>query len=336
MAQAPRPPSKLRLPQKGLRGRDSAYIADPRLIAAANAALALEMPLLLTGEPGCCKSDFAWVVANYVDSERRDPHGLRECHVRSDSRARDLLYHFDALRRFGDAQHGDTATTANAQDPRHYVELEPLGLALVAPVQQVVLIDEIDKAPRDLPNDLLRELDRGDFEIPEIPARGLVGNVTTCWEPWGQQQQPLARTMRRPDGARKPIVVITSNVERQLPEAFLRRCIFFDIAFPDADRLEEILLAHWPGAAPDPLYIDDLLVVFSALRAQELSKKPSTSELLNWAHALDDLGGLAPALLRPFRAGIDEDTQQLHGPRWSQLPGLPCLIKLREDLEKIG
>jgi MoxR-like ATPase len=329
MAQAHRPPSKLRLPQKGLRGRDSAYFADPAARShAANTALGLGMPLLLTGEPGCGKSDFAWAAANYALGPR--PAGLRECQVRSDSRARDLLYHYDALIRFADAQ----AQAPRARDPRYYVSLRPLGVALMSRGRrQVVRIDEIDKAPRDLPNDLLLELDEGNFEIPEI------GDFEANSTPIHDRKHPdieLCRDMVRPKSAARPLVIITSNAERQLPEPFLRRCIFFDISFPDPDRLKEILLAHWPGAAPDPLYIDDMLVIFSALRAQELSKKPSTSELLNWAHALDDLGGQAPALLRPFRAGIDVATQQLHGPHWSELPGLPCLIKLREDLAKVG
>ncbi|MCY0995424.1 MoxR family ATPase [Nannocystis sp. ILAH1] len=328
-------PPRIRLPQKGLRGRLSEYIADPRLIAAANAAIALEMPLLLTGEPGSGKSDFAWVVANFFDTARGPIQGLHECHVRSDTRARDLLYHYDALRRFGDAQHGEGAARSNAQDPRHYIALEPLGLALVAPVQQVVLIDEIDKAPRDLPNDLLRELDRGEFDIPEIPAE-LAGDIWTAQAAWGVAQQRLTRKMRRPPGTRAPVVIITSNVERQLPEAFLRRCVFYDIAFPDPSDLQKILRAHWPsGTLPDLAYIDDIEVVFSALRAQDLTKKPSTSELLNWAHMLEDLPQAARDLVRRYRRALDPGTAHLREMHWSDLPGLPCLLKLREDLEKV-
>ncbi|MEZ4464387.1 MAG: AAA family ATPase [bacterium] len=154
------------------RSPDHRYLPDEALIAATNVAIALGLPLLLTGEAGCGKTDFAFAIARFQSGKGRawDPDdaddGLLDCYVRSDSRARDLLYHYDAVRRFGDAHHGQQVRAA---DPRYYIELRNLGRALaeaeVRGRQRVVLIDEIDKAPRDLPNDLLRELDQGRFEI---------------------------------------------------------------------------------------------------------------------------------------------------------------------------
>jgi len=147
-------------------GRDGKrFIADAELLAAANVALALGRPLLLTGEPGCGKTDFASAAATglvdtpqHITAETRVP---LEQYVRSETRARDLLYTYDAVRRFGDAQTSGYLGKRRAAFPQNYVTLEPLGQALMSPVRRVVLIDEIDKAPRDLPNDLLRELDQG-------------------------------------------------------------------------------------------------------------------------------------------------------------------------------
>lgn len=347
----PLSPVRTRLPLAGLRGRaHRPYLPDEGLIAAANAAITLGVPLLLTGEPGCGKTDFAHAVAHHLDLDPgRPPQGLQECHVRSDTRARDLLYQYDALRRFGDAQHGDAAARRDAQDPRRYIDLQPLGLALVAPLQQVVLIDEIDKAPRDLPNDLLHELDRTEFEIPEIPATTSPDAVFTRVAAWGERQVPIARWMRpTPASAgNRPIIVITSNVERQLPDAFLRRCVFYHIPFPDRDRLVKILeqrardeVQH--GAGPTHLaraepYLKPAVTLFLALREQPLHKRPSTAELLNW---LEVLGGSYTAdgtsqRMTTLALDLDQD-KHLTRYRWQDLPALSCLIKLREDLTALA
>lgn len=153
-------------------GRDgSPYHPVKGLLSATNTALLLGAPLFLAGEPGCGKTDFAWYAAKALaqfqkkaDCEQAIP---LQCYVHSDTRAKDLLYHYDTLARFADAH--ESQSQKEARDPRRYIELRALGLALMARTQKVILIDEIDKAPRDLPNDLLRELDQGHFEIPDIP-----------------------------------------------------------------------------------------------------------------------------------------------------------------------
>ena len=341
-------PAALRLPDIGLTGRDGKpYLADPGLRAAAGVALALELPLLLTGEPGCGKTDFAWVMAHFLDAlsdpapaggppgnapgpDERVGRGPLACYVRTDARARDLLYSYDALVRFGDAQHGDEAARARARDARRYVTLEPLGLALMSPRRRVVLIDEIDKAPRDLPNDLLRELETGEFDIPEIPPELPAGAPAEVL----YQGVPLARHMRRPANAPRPVVIVTSNVERQLPEPFLRRCVFYHIEFPTADRLVGIVKSRFPDL--DSPYLERLVRIFQGARqVPNLIKRASTAELLDWIGALTR--AFAPDSARrdieAFGAAMKPDGQLDGELRWTDLPAAGCLFKLYEDLQ---
>ncbi|ETX01043.1 MAG: hypothetical protein ETSY1_08960 [Candidatus Entotheonella factor] len=317
------PYPKLRAEQ--MVGRDgNRFIADDDLLAAAHAALALERPLLLTGEPGCGKTDFAFAAASGLaagDAAAETPKPLEQ-YVRSDTRARDLLYHYDAVRRFGDSQTGGERGRQRAEWPQNYIVLEPLGEGLMSPVQQVVLIDEIDKAPRDLPNDLLRELDQGWFDILEIPPV----------QPASQGQiEPghteLKRRMERPRHVPKPLVVITSNVERQLPDAFLRRCVFFYIPFPSSARLRDIVAAHIPEA--DEAMRNDAVTLFSALRDNfRLTKAPATAELLDWVKVLTTV--YEPAALKPLLAKAARELED-----WASLPAMGCLLKLRDDFDRV-
>lgn len=337
-----------RIPETGLRGREGEYHADPALVNAANVALALDLPLLLTGEPGCGKTDFAFVAANALadlafgeDAPSKEREVL-ECHVRSDSRARDLLYHYDALLRFTEGHHGGDAGRARAEDARHYIELQPLGVALTSPVRRVLLIDEIDKAPRDLPNDLLRELDRHEFEIPEIPDaaadRDPVRDRTTG--------AVLLRTMKHSDQD-KPFIVITSNVERQLPDAFLRRCVFYHIEFPDSARLRSIVrsrleklkndtrfAARVKELEADTPFVDRVVRIFEKARAPKSIKPPSTAELLHWIEAMTCFPARdMRAAIEAFDRAVGDDGMVKGGRRWTELPAAGCLFKLREDGE---
>lgn len=341
--EAYRTPAYPRIRAERLRGREGhSFQADPGLLAAANAALALEMPLLLTGEAGCGKTDFAYAVANAlagdpeVDPARRE---LLECYVRSDSRAQDLLYHYDALSRFGDAHHGGEAGRLRAEEVRHYIELRALGRALLSSALRVVLIDEIDKAPRDLPNDLLRELDQGHFEIPEIPASDASDAIPSSAGAQGDVIDPdrpltFRNQMRRPAGARRPMVLITSNVERQLPDPFLRRCVFFHIPFPEKGALRAILADRFPGTPA----LDHAVDIFMTLRGvPNLTKRPTTSELINWVHVLKEVfrEDAVAAAFEGFPAAGRIADRPAELP-WAGLPGLGCLVKLREDLARLG
>jgi MoxR-like ATPase len=259
------------------RGR---YLADRELVIAVNTALAVGQPLLVTGEPGTGKTILAWSVAGEL--------GLGDVlafYTRSDHRARDTLFAFDNMRRFYDAQVED----ARAQDMTNYVEWRPLGAAIRSPQRRLVLIDEIDKAPRDFPNDLLDVIDQMEFTIPE-----------------------LKETYRAKE---RPVVIITSNSERQLPAPFLRRCVYHRLQFPDPDRLKAILHERL-GDLPTEL-VDIGVERFFELRAlSELEKPPSTGELIVWMKVLR-------------KAGVDVDTLQRAA--LSNLPHRGAMIKTEHD-----
>jgi MoxR-like ATPase len=270
------------------RGEQGRYLADPELVNAVNTALTVEQPLLVVGESGTGKTMLAWSIASEL--------GLLpvlEFHTRSDHRARDVLFVIDNLRRFYDAQAGH----GEAKDLANYITLHALGAAIASDTPRVVLIDEIDKAPRDFPNDLLDEIDKMQFTLPDLRA------------------EPFRATHR-------PIVVITSNNERQLPDPFLRRCVFHSIDFPDEKRLREIVaerLGH--------LRLADRLVEVATKRfldfrdaALRLDKPPATGELLPWVRML-------------ARSGID--VAQLDAVALRDLPFLGALVKNKGDLDRI-
>lgn len=221
------------------------YVAPPDLAIAVNAAVTLERPLLVKGEPGTGKTELARQVAASLGLP------IIEWHVKSTTKAQQGLYEYDAVSRLRDSQLGD----ARVHDVSNCIRKGKLWQAFEAPGKTVLLIDEVDKADIEFPNDLLQELDRMEFHVYET-----------------------GQTVR---AAHRPVVVITSNNEKELPDAFLRRCFFHYIRFPDADTLRAIVDVHYPGLKRGLL--DQALTQFLDLRdTPGLKKKPSTSELLDW------------------------------------------------------
>jgi MoxR-like ATPase len=253
------------------------YLTNESLEAAVNCALALERPLLVKGEPGTGKTLLAQAIAESLGME------LIHWPVKSTTRAQDGLYVYDTVQRLYDARFGE----GNVKDIRHYIKLGPLGSAFKTPKRLVLLIDEVDKADLEFPNDLLHELDRMRFVIPET------GDEVVATE--------------------RPVVVITSNNEKELPDAFLRRCVFHFIDFPDADLMRRIVRVHHPGV--DDALVDQAVVAFYELRAvPRLRKRPSTSELVDWIAVLMQSEAARGRLVR-------------------ELPFLGVLLKKEQDVE---
>ena len=245
----------------------AAYVAEKDLITAVNAAIALERPLLVKGEPGTGKTELARQIAQALGLD------LIEWHVKSTTKAQQGLYEYDAVSRLRDSQLGDE----RVHDVRNYIRRGKLWEAFDADRKVVLLIDEIDKADIEFPNDLLQELDRMEFFVYET-----------------------GETVR---AKHRPVVVITSNNEKELPDAFLRRCFFHYIRFPDPGTLERIVEVHYPGIKRELLRA--ALTQFYQIReVPGLKKKPSTSEALDWIRLLvaDDVDVLTLRAQDPTKA----------------------------------
>ena len=259
------------------------YIATADLKVAVNAAVALERPLLIKGEPGTGKTVLAYEVAKAFDAP------LITWHVKSTTKAHNGLYEYDAVSRLRDSQLGE----ARVQDVRNYLKKGKLWEAFTSPARPVLLIDEIDKADIEFPNDLLQELDRMEFYVQEI-------------------DETIRAEVR-------PIVIITSNNEKELPDAFLRRCFFHYIRFPDAETLAAIVDVHFPGIKPR--LVSEALKTFYEIRdTAGLKKKPSTSELLDWLKLLlvedidaETLREKTPnKLIPPLHGALLKNEQDIH------------------------
>jgi len=258
------------------------YVATDDLTTAVNAAVALERPLLVKGEPGTGKTVLAQEVAKGLGAP------LIEWHVKSTTKAQQGLYEYDAVARLRDSQLGDERAT----DVANYIKRGKLWEAFTAPERPVLLIDEIDKADIEFPNDLLQELDRMEFYVYET-----------------------GETVK---AERRPIVVITSNNEKELPDAFLRRCFFHFIKFPDAETMKEIVDVHFPDIKQR--LVADALKTFYALRdTPGLKKKPSTSELLDWLKLL-------------LAEDVDLETLREKDPRKAIPPLHGALLKNEQDV----
>jgi len=266
------------VPFEQVKGTE-AYIASDELKHAVNVAVALGRPLLLRGEPGTGKTLLAENLAAALGLP------LLRWHVKSTTKAKDGLYVYDTVARLHDSRFG-----GDVKDIAKYIKLGPLGQALESDERVVLLIDEIDKADIEFPNDLLHELDAMRFRIEE--------------------------TGREVVAKERPVVVITSNNEKELPDAFLRRCVFHYIQFPERDLMAEIVRVHHPDISDRVL--DNALEMFFSLRATpRLRKKPSTSELIDWIMALK-------------KSGVDL-AKVGHG-----IPFLGTLLKTESDVELVG
>jgi MoxR-like ATPase len=281
-------PQNLRAPMLVNATDPAGYLPDRGLVDAVNVALILRQPLLVTGEPGTGKSQLAASVAYQIGL---DPPLMFE--TKSTAVARDLFYTFDNIGRFRASQTPGATADAHlfltfnalgkaivlANEPSAVLNVLPLGFNHPGRRRSVVLIDEIDKAPRDFPNDILNEIERLYFRIPEL----------------GEEEIAAAPEFR-------PVVIITSNSEKALPDAFLRRCIFYSIPFPDDLRLEQIILSRLAGGVqPGAEMLRDAIAFFGRLRRQDLPlrKRPGTAELLNWVAALIEFGCNPTRPMRP-------------------------------------
>jgi MoxR-like ATPase len=258
----------------------SNYILSNALREIVNAAIVLQRPLLLKGEPGTGKTELALVIAEDLDLR------LIRWNIKSTSKASDGLYVYDTVQRLNDSRFHDK----DVSDIKQYIKFGKLGEALRSEDQVVLLIDEIDKADLEFPNDLLFELDQMSFDIVET----------------GEHFKAKHR----------PIVVITSNSEKELPDAFLRRCLFHYIDFPDSAMMEKIAQVHFPNLRQSLL--SQIVARFYFIRQKhDLKKRPSTSELLDWIQAI-------------LAGGISE--QELN----RRLPFLGVLLKTEDDVAKVA
>ncbi|HEY0650827.1 MoxR family ATPase [Phenylobacterium sp.] len=259
------------------------YVATEDLKVAVNAAIALERPLLIKGEPGTGKTVLAYEIADALGAE------LITWHIKSTTKATMGLYEYDAVTRLRDSQLGDE----RVKDVRNYIKKGKLWEAFTAEKRPVLLIDEIDKADIEFPNDLLQELDRMEFYVYET-------------------NETIKAKVR-------PIVIITSNNEKELPDAFLRRCFFHYIRFPDSETMQEIVDVHYPGIK-QKLVAEALRIFYDMRKVPGLKKKPSTSELLDWLKLLmvEDIDGDMLAekdptkLIPPLHGALLKNEQDVH------------------------
>ncbi len=256
------------------------YVVSGPLVDAVNCAIALERPLLIKGEPGTGKTLLAMHVAEGLGLP------MESWHIKSTTKTSDGLYVYDTVQRLNDARFGD----GDVSDIRKYIKLGPLGRVFKAQDRHLLLIDEIDKADLEFPNDILLELDEMRFTVLET----------------GDEIKANHR----------PVIIITSNNEKELPDAFLRRCVFHFIEFPERDLMKKIIDVHHPNL--DVKLLDQVLIKFYWLRGQdELRKKPSTSELIDWISAL-------------LRAGVT--TEQVS----QSIPFLGALLKNEQDTDALA
>lgn len=257
----------------------STYVVSRELMNSVNVAVALQKPLLIKGEPGTGKTMLAEAIAESMGME------LIIWNIKSTTKAQEGLYVYDTVQRLYDSQFGE----GDVSDIKKYIKLGKLGEAFTSEKQVVMLIDEIDKADLEFPNDLLWELDKMEYHIPE--------------------------TKETIKAKHRPIVIITSNAEKELPDAFLRRCIFHYIEFPDEEKMEEIVRVHYPDIE-SKLLANAMEAFYWIRNMKDIQKKPSTSELLDWLQAL-------------VLSGVSVDRIK------TEIPYVGVLLKNNQDLETL-
>lgn len=289
------------------------YIPDPGLEAAANVAMELQLPLLVTGEPGTGKTQLAYWLAERLDTE------VLRFNTKTTSQSKDLFYRYDAIRHFRDSQKQEVNTL-------NYIQFEALGKAILASGKKryVVLVDEIDKATRDFSNDLLFEFEKLAFNIPEATESDLKNHD---WQKHHGIERPAfdnSGNIAYDEAHPKPVLVLTSNSEKNLPDAFLRRCAFYHIPFPDPERLLEIVQVH--GFLDDQFtrqLAEKAIHLFGQMRDHGLRKKPATAEMLAWLHILKNRN------LNPENAGNDKNMAEKIRQTFA------LLAKNKEDLQRL-
>ncbi len=263
---------------KEFRGSQN-YVASEELLRAANIAMVLEKPLLIKGEPGTGKTMLAEAISQALGKK------LIIWNIKSTTKAQDGLYVYDVVQRLYDSQFG----SQGVDDIEKYVKLGKLGEAFTDDEQVILLIDEIDKADLEFPNDLLWELDRMEFHIPET-----------------------GRTVK---AKHRPVVIITSNAEKELPDAFLRRCVFHYIEFPDKELMADIVRVHYPDIS-ERLLTQVLEAFYKIRNLPQIKKKPSTSEIIDWIQALQHGGADVGRIVK-------------------EVPYLGVLLKKNEDIDTL-